>query len=75
MNRRAFFRLSTVVALGLAFLPGSVVPQQRSVTDQLLGAWALPSVIRERADGIGEALEWRAVRIDGDQILRDLRFP
>ena len=37
MNRRFLFRLSTIVALGLALLPGSVVAQQRALKDQLLG--------------------------------------
>ena len=70
MNRRFLFRLSTIVALGLALLPGSVVAQQRALKDQLLGAGSLVS-----ADCIGEALDGRAVRAGGDQMVHDLRFP
>ena len=69
MNRRFLFRLSTIVALGLALLPGSVVAQQRAVKDQLLGAWSLVS-----AECTSEALVGRAVRVGGDQMLHYLRF-
>jgi hypothetical protein len=71
MNRRFLFRLSTIVALGFALLPGSVVAQQRVLKDQLLGAWSLVS-----AECIGEALVGCAVRAGGEQkMLHDLQFP
>jgi hypothetical protein len=70
MNRRFLFRLSTIVALGLALLPGSLVAQQRALKDQLLGAGSLVS-----AECIGEALVGCAVRAGGDQMLHDLQFP
>ena len=70
MNRRFLFRLSTIVALGLALLPGSVVAQQRALKDHLLDAWSFVS-----AECIGEALVGCAVRAGGDQMLHDLQFP
>jgi hypothetical protein len=51
MNRRFLFRLSAIVALGLALLPGSIVAQQRALEEQILGAWTLVAVTGERSDG------------------------
>ena len=70
MNRRFLFRLSTIVELGLALIPGSVVAQQRAHKHQPLGAWSLVS-----AECIGEALVGRAVRAGGNQMVHDLQFP
>lgn len=42
MNRR-LFSLSAIVALGLAFQPGTAVSQIKSLKDQLVGTWTLLS--------------------------------
>jgi hypothetical protein len=43
MNR--IFSLSAAVALTLALLPTAAVSQQRTLKDQLVGAWTLVSII------------------------------
>ena len=43
MNRRSIFTLSAMMALGLALLPASTVAQQKTLKDQLIGAWTLVS--------------------------------
>jgi hypothetical protein len=43
MNR--IFSLSAAVALALALLPTAAVSQQRTLKDQLVGAWTLVSII------------------------------
>src|ERR1700680_4791566 len=44
MNRRSIFTLSTIAALGLALLPSSIVAQQESLKQQLVGTWTLVSL-------------------------------
>jgi len=44
MTRRSIITLSTIAALGLALLPSSVIAQQNSLKDQLVGTWTLVSV-------------------------------
>jgi hypothetical protein len=39
MNRRNIFTLSAIAALGLALLPSSIVAQQDSLRQQLIGTW------------------------------------
>src|SRR6476620_9820990 len=51
MNRRSVFSLSAITALGLAFLPGSAVSQQKSLKEQLLGVWVLVSNANTLPDG------------------------
>jgi hypothetical protein len=43
MNPLAVFSLSATLAVALASLPGSIVAQQRSLKEQLIGAWTLVS--------------------------------
>jgi putative tryptophan/tyrosine transport system substrate-binding protein len=43
MNRRSAVGLVVTTALGLAFLPDSAISQQKSLKDQLIGAWTLVS--------------------------------
>ena len=43
MNPLAVFSLSATLAVTLASLPGSTVAQQRSLKEQLVGAWTLVS--------------------------------
>ena len=43
MKRLGVLTLSTMMALGLAVLPGSTVAQQKTLTEQLVGAWTLVS--------------------------------
>ena len=43
MNRCNIFNLSVITALGLALLPTNGVAQQRSLKDQLVGAWTMVS--------------------------------
>jgi hypothetical protein len=43
MNRRHILSLSVVTALGLILLPSSAISQQKSLKEQLVGAWTLVS--------------------------------
>jgi hypothetical protein len=43
MNRRAILNISVLTALGLALLPDSTMAQQKSLKEQLVGAWTLVS--------------------------------
>jgi hypothetical protein len=43
MNRRNILSLSAMTALGLALLPVSSVAQQKTLKEQLVGAWTLVS--------------------------------
>ena len=40
---RRIFGLSVIAALGLAFLPGSAISQQKSLKDQIIGTWTFVS--------------------------------
>jgi hypothetical protein len=51
MNRRHIISLSAITALGFALLPGVAVSQQKSLKDQLVGAWTLISIENTSADG------------------------
>ena len=50
MNQH-LIRRTTMIMFGLTLLSGSSVAQQSTLKDRLLGAWALVSVVGERADG------------------------
>ena len=52
MNRHNIFGLSTIVALGLALLPGSAVSQQKSLKEQIVGTWTFVSALDVKPDGI-----------------------
>src|SRR5262249_28626271 len=43
MHRRNMLSISAITALGLALMPGNAVSQQKSLKDQLVGAWTLVS--------------------------------
>jgi hypothetical protein len=43
--------ISAITALGLALMPGSAVSQQKSLKDQLVGAWTLVSTKYKFPDG------------------------
>ena len=51
MNRRIIFSLTAITALGLAMMPTGAVSQQKSVKEQLVGAWAFVSSTAKLADG------------------------
>jgi hypothetical protein len=53
MNRRSILTISTVTvtALGLVFLPGGAVAQQKSLKDQLVGTWMLVSSDTVQSNG------------------------
>jgi hypothetical protein len=51
MNRRNILSLSAITALGLAMLPTGAVSQQKSLKDQIVGAWVLDSVYDQGQDG------------------------
>ena len=51
MNWRKILSLSAVAALGLASVPGSGVGQQKSLQDQLVGAWTFVSQQYKFPDG------------------------
>ena len=51
MNRRSILGIAGMTALGLSVLSGSVVAQQKSLKDQLIGTWKLVSSDQVRLDG------------------------
>jgi hypothetical protein len=51
MNWRNMLSLSAITALGLASLPGNAVAQQKSVKDQLVGAWTMVQCEAVQPDG------------------------
>ena len=51
MNRRSIFTLTAITVLGLAFVPGTTVAQQKSLKDQLIGTWTIVSSSTKNADG------------------------
>jgi hypothetical protein len=51
MNRSNIRRLSVITVLGLTSLPGNVIAQQRSLKEQLVGAWTMVLCEVVRPDG------------------------
>ena len=51
MQRPKIIRICTVTLLGLAVLVGNVAAQQKSLKEQLVGAWTLVSVEVTAKDG------------------------
>jgi Lipocalin-like domain len=51
MNRPGILGIAAMTALGLAVLSGSVVAQQKSLKEQLVGSWTLVSSDHVRPDG------------------------
>jgi hypothetical protein len=51
MNKRGVLTVPTMAVLGLALLPSSAVGQQKSLKDQLVGAWNLVAWERTAPDG------------------------
>jgi len=41
MNRRRVFEVATTLVLATALLPGGAIAQQKTIKDQLVGAWTL----------------------------------
>ena len=51
MNCRDILSLSAIIVLALTVLPGSAISQQKSLKDQLIGAWTLVSQDEAAPDG------------------------
>jgi lipocalin-like protein len=51
MNRRSILSISAMTVLGLALVPSGAVSQQKSLKDQLAGAWTLVSTEDTAANG------------------------
>lgn len=51
MNRRSILSFSIVALLGFALLPGDAIAQQKSLRDQLIGAWSILISDNVLADG------------------------
>ena len=51
MNRRCIFGLFAIAALGLALPPTGAAGQQKTLKEQLIGAWTLVSIIATSKDG------------------------
>ena len=51
MNRRSLLTISATTALGLAFLAGNAVAQQKSLKEQLVGTWTFVSAVDTNKDG------------------------
>src|ERR1700688_3021204 len=51
MSRPSILGIAAMTALGLAVLSGSVVAQQKTLKEQLLGTWTLVSSDQMRPDG------------------------
>ena len=56
MNRRTIIAVSAIAAFGLGLLPGSAFSQQKSLKEQLVGAWTVVSYDRTLADGTKQAV-------------------
>ena len=52
MSRFNIISLSALAVLGLGFLPGSAVSQQKSLKDQLVGTWTLVSATQATKEGV-----------------------
>jgi len=52
MNRRDVIGLSAITALGFVVLPSSVLSQEKSLKDQLVGTWAFVSAVETNKDGV-----------------------
>jgi hypothetical protein len=51
MDRRTLIRVCAMAALGIALLPSSALAQQKSLKEQLTGAWNLVSIENTMPDG------------------------
>src|SRR5712691_5840075 len=51
MKRRNFVNISAVTILGFAFLVANAIAQQKSLNEQLVGAWTLVSFEATEKDG------------------------
>src|SRR5258708_39583738 len=51
MNRRSLLRLSAIAMLGLVVPPTVAVSQQKTLKEQLVGAWTLVSIIATDKSG------------------------
>jgi hypothetical protein len=51
MDRRTITMLSAIIAAGLVSLPGNTIAQQKSLKQQLVGAWTLVSAETTEANG------------------------
>jgi hypothetical protein len=56
MNDRSIFGLSVITALALAMLPTSAIGQQKSLKEQLVGAWTVVSYDRTLANGTKQSV-------------------
>jgi len=56
MNRRRVFGVATTLVLGTALLPGGAIAQQKTIKDQLTGAWTLLLADGVKDDGTHVAL-------------------
>jgi Lipocalin-like domain len=61
MNRRYIFSLSLISALGFALQPSSILAQQMSLKEQIVGTWA--------------AVSWVQANMDGSKLLRFGSYP
>jgi Lipocalin-like domain len=52
MNRRSILNISALTALGLALLPGTIIAQQGTLKQQLVGTWTLVSQENTASNGI-----------------------
>jgi hypothetical protein len=51
VNRRSIRSISAMTVLGLALVPSSAISQQKSLKDQLVGAWTLVSADNTAPNG------------------------
>jgi hypothetical protein len=51
MNRGDAFSLCIIAVCGTVLLPGSAVSQQKSLKEQIIGAWAFVSALDVKQDG------------------------
>jgi hypothetical protein len=51
MNRGSIFSLSAIAALALVLPPTAAVSQQKTLKEQLIGAWTLVSIIATNKEG------------------------
>ena len=61
MNRRNVLTLCVIAASGIVLLPSAAVGQQKSLKEQLVGAWTLVSAVDILPDG-SKSEPWGPIR-------------
>ena len=66
MNSRHFLSLATIATLGLTLLPVNAIAQQKTIKDQLVGAWTLTAI--NQTDKAGKPVQVFGANPKGTQV-------